>query len=122
MDAADLPAKLAGCDLVITGEGRLDGQTAFGKAPAGVARAAKRLGLPVIALCGSLGADAGKVRKTSIDACFSALEEPMSDMELGQRAAGMLERCAEQVGRLLALAAPPARLHASFHTTLPRRC
>jgi glycerate kinase len=62
---------------------------------------ARRLGLPVIAICGSLGADAGQVRKAGIDACFSALEDIMSDAQLAQRAPGMLERCAEQVGRLL---------------------
>ena len=105
VEAVDLHGRLGGCNLVITGEGRLDGQTAFGKAPAGVAKAAKRLGLPVIAICGSLGADAAKVRQAGINACFAALEEPMSNAELAERAPGMLERCAEQVGRLLALAA-----------------
>jgi glycerate kinase len=103
IDAVDLPGKLAGCHLVVTGEGRLDGQTISGKAPAGVAKVAKRLGLPVIAICGSLGADAGKGAEAGIDACFSALEELVSEAELAQRAPGMLERCAEQVGRLLAL-------------------
>jgi glycerate kinase len=103
MDAVDLTGKLAGCDLVITGEGCLDGQTIFGKAPAGVAKVAKQLGLPVIAICGSLGAGAAKAPEAGIDACFSALEGPIPESELAQRAAGMLERCAEQVGRVLAL-------------------
>jgi glycerate kinase len=111
VDALDLTGKLAGCDLVITGEGCLDGQTVFGKAPAGVAKVAKKLGLPVIAICGSLGADAAKVAEAGIDACFSALEGPIPESELAQRAGGMLERCAEQVGRVLALGrasiAPP---------------
>jgi glycerate kinase len=102
IDAIDLRRKLQDCDLVITGEGRLDGQTAFGKAPAGVARTAKSLGLPVIAICGSLGADAAKVRSAGIDACFSALEELIPAADLSRRAPGMLERCAEQVGRILA--------------------
>ena len=53
--AIGLEAKLAGCDLVITGEGRLDGQTVFGKAPDGVARVAQKLGIPVIAICVHLG-------------------------------------------------------------------
>jgi glycerate kinase len=101
--AIGLESQLAGCDLVITGEGRLDGQTAFGKAPAGVARVARKLGIPAIAICGCVGADAGKVRATGIEAFFSALEEPVAEEELPRRAPGMLERCAEQVGRLLAL-------------------
>jgi len=103
IEVVELERKLAGCDLVITGEGRLDGQTVFGKAPAGVARVARKLGLPVIAICGSLGADAGKVRAIGIEACFSALEDPVSESDLRRRGPGMLERCAEQVGRLLAL-------------------
>ena len=45
---------IADADLIITGEGRIDEQTAMGKAPAGVLKAAKRLNIPVIALCGSL--------------------------------------------------------------------
>jgi glycerate kinase len=103
LDATDLENKLAGCDLVITGEGRLDGQTVFGKAPAGVAKAAKKFGLPVIAICGSLGPDAGKTKAIGIDARFSALEESVAETDLRRRAPGMLERCAEQVGRMLAL-------------------
>ena len=102
-DTIGLERKLAGCDLVITGEGRLDGQTAFGKAPAGVARVAKKLGIPVIAICGSLSPDAGKVRALGIEAFFSALEEPVAEADLPRRGPAMLERCAEQVGRLIAL-------------------
>lgn len=101
--AIGLESKLAGCDLVVTGEGRLDGQTLSGKAPAGVAKIAKKLGIPVIAICGSLAPDAGKVREAGIDAFFSALEEPVSEADLPKRGPGMLERCAEQVGRLIAL-------------------
>jgi glycerate kinase len=101
--AIGLESKLAGCDLIITGEGRLDGQTACGKAPAGVARVARRLGIPVIAICGSLGPDAGRVRAIGIEAWFSSLEEPVPEADLPRRAPGRLERCAEQVGRLLGL-------------------
>ena len=101
--AIGLERQLAGCALVITGEGRLDGQTVFGKAPAGVAKVAQKLGIPVIALCGSLGPDAGRARALGIEAFFSALEEPVPEAELSRRAPGMLERCAEQVGHLLAL-------------------
>jgi glycerate kinase len=98
-----LQEKLAGCDLVITGEGRLDGQTVFGKAPAGVARVARGLNVPTLAICGCLGPDVDKVRSVGIEAYFSALEESMPDEQLPVRGPGMLERCAEQVGRLLAL-------------------
>jgi len=102
-DAIGLENKLAGCDLVVTGEGRLDGQTAFGKAPAGVAKVARKLGIPVIAICGSLSPDAGKVRAIGIAAFFSALEESVAEAELPKRGPGMLERCAEQIGHLIAM-------------------
>lgn len=112
--AIGLEAKLKGCDLVITGEGRLDGQTACGKAPAIVGKIARKLGIPAIAICGSLGPDAGLVRTAGIAAFFSALEEPMTEKELTLRAPGMLERCAAQIGHLIALSG-------KFKKTSPRR-
>jgi glycerate kinase len=56
-DAINLDARIAGADLVITGEGRLDAQTAFGKAAGGVASLARRHGKPVIAVAGVIGDD-----------------------------------------------------------------
>ena len=103
IDTVKLERRLKGCHLVITGEGRMDGQTAFGKTPAGVARTAKKLGLPVIAICGSLGKEVQAVRSVGIDVYFSALEQSLEEEDLPATAPGMLERCAEQVGRLVAL-------------------
>jgi len=103
IDIVGLERRLKGCDLVITGEGRMDGQTVFGKTPAGVAKTAKRMGLPVIAICGSLGKDVCRVHEVGIDAFFSALEEPVEETDLPERGPDMLLHCAEQVGRLLAL-------------------
>lgn len=65
------------CDLVITGEGRLDKQTAMGKAPAGVALAAKRKGIPVIAIAGSVEVNR-ELEEIGIDACFSILSRVCS--------------------------------------------
>jgi glycerate kinase len=55
IDLVGLRQKIRGADLVITGEGRFDLQTAKGKAPLGVAEAALKLGVPVLLICGSLG-------------------------------------------------------------------
>jgi glycerate 2-kinase len=103
IDAVDLRAKLHGCDLVITGEGRLDAQTAHGKAPAGVARVAHSLGIPAIALCGSLAPNAASALPNGLLAAFSALEELMPESDLPARAPAMLTRLAAQLGRLLTL-------------------
>ena len=103
IDIVGLKRRIKGCDLVITGEGRMDGQTVFGKTPAGVAKTAKGLGLPVIAICGSLGPNVERVHKVGIDAYFSALEGPVEETDLPERGPDMLVRCAEQVGRMMAL-------------------
>ena len=54
LDAVGFDDRLNGADLVITGEGRLDHQTAMGKTPAGVLRAARERGVPVVAIGGSV--------------------------------------------------------------------
>ena len=73
LDAVGLDKALSGADLVITGEGRLDGQTAMGKAPIGVAKMAKRHGIPVIALSGCIGDGAEELNRHGIDAFFPIL-------------------------------------------------
>lgn len=65
-------------NLVITGEGRMDAQTAMGKAPIGVAHLAKRLGKPVFAFCGCVTPDAGCCNKAGIDAFFPILRNEFS--------------------------------------------
>lgn len=72
-EALNLEALVADASLVITGEGRIDSQTIHGKVPVGVARVAKRYGLPVIGIAGSLTRDVGVVHHHGIDAVFSVL-------------------------------------------------
>lgn len=68
-------------DVVITGEGRLDGQTAMGKAPVGVAGLAQKYGRPVIALAGSIAPDAEACNRNGIDAFFPILRDVMTLQE-----------------------------------------
>ncbi|MBJ9163212.1 glycerate kinase [Citrobacter farmeri] len=72
-DALQLDACVAGADLVITGEGRIDSQTIHGKVPVGVAKVAKRYNKPVIGIAGSLTADVGIVHEHGLDAVFSVI-------------------------------------------------
>ena len=65
-----LEEHIAAADIVITGEGRLDAQTAMGKAPVGVAKLAKKYGKPVIAFAGSVTKDAAVLHGHGIDAYF----------------------------------------------------
>lgn len=103
IDSVQLAKRLKGCHLVITGEGRMDGQTAHGKTPAGVAGVAKSLGLPVIAICGCLGPGVHQVLKIGIDAYFSTLERSIDESELPAVGPTMLTNGAEQIGRILTL-------------------
>ena len=72
LDHVGLDQKLKGADLVITGEGQLDFQAVYNKAPIGVARRAKQRGIPVIAISGSLGKGFEDVHAEGIDAAAGA--------------------------------------------------
>ena len=65
-------------DLIIVGEGRMDGQSAMGKAPVGVARIAKKHGKSVIAIAGGLAEGYDECRAFGIDALFPAVRAPIS--------------------------------------------
>lgn len=70
LDAVGLEEEVKDADIVITGEGRLDSQTAMGKVPVGVARLAKRYGAKVLAFAGGVTKDAGECNAAGIDAFF----------------------------------------------------
>ncbi len=103
LEAAGLQKHLEGAALVITGEGKLDGQSAFGKTPVGVARLAKRAGVPVIAIAGALGEGRGKVLEAGIDAYYSIIPAPMTLEESIADSRRLIKECACQVLRGLTL-------------------
>ena len=90
-----------GADLVITGEGRTDAQTAMGKAPVGVAAAASRHGVPVVCLAGGLCDGADLVLAKGVDALASAVPAPMSLEECLASGAGLVEAGAARLCRLV---------------------
>ncbi len=103
IDSVKLRRRLKGCDLVITGEGMMDDQTVYGKTPAGVAKVAGELKIPVIAICGSLGKNASKVRSVGIQTYFASINTCINEDELPREGPAMLADTAEQIGRILAL-------------------
>lgn len=78
LEEIKLEEELKGVDFVITGEGRLDNQTAMGKAPIGVAKLAKKYGAKVIGLAGVTTEDAVKCNEEGIDAYFSIVNRAMT--------------------------------------------
>ena len=102
LDLIDFDKKVADADLVIVGEGRLDNQSFAGKAPIGVAKRTP-VGVPVIAICGSLAEDLPSLPFENIQAAFSILEksEPLEDSL--KNASLYLERTAANIGRLLSM-------------------
>lgn len=101
IEASGLKEKVSSADLVITGEGRIDGQTIFGKTPIGVAKLAKKFGLPVIAICGSIGDGAHAVFENGIDAIVDIIDKPMSLDEAISDAYGLVKDASERTARFL---------------------
>lgn len=89
-------------DIIVTGEGRLDGQTAMGKAPVGVARLAKKYGKPVVAFSGCVTPDAVQCNRQGIDAFFPILRSVVTLQEAmePENAKANMADAAEQAFRL----------------------
>ncbi len=101
LDHVGLDEQLEGAHLVITGEGQIDFQTVYNKAPVGVARRAKQRGIPVLAVCGSLGEGFEAVHAEGIDAVASILSAPMTLDEASARAPGLIADAVAEAMRLM---------------------
>lgn len=75
LETLNFSTQVQDADLVITGEGRMDGQSAYGKTPIGVAKIAKQFGKPVIAIVGCLREDYEVVYEQGIDAVFPIIRQ-----------------------------------------------
>ena len=105
LDTVGLDDALQGADLVLTGEGALDYQTVYSKAPIGVAERAKPLGIPVIAIAGTLGDRYRLVHEHGIEAAVAITNAPMSLEEASSRAADLIADAAEQAARMIKIGA-----------------
>ena len=96
-DALGLDDYLEGAALVVTGEGRMDGQTVYDKAPIIVAHRAKQRGVPVVAVAGMLGAGYETVLERGIVAVEAATPQAMHLDEALSQAYGLVADATERV-------------------------
>jgi glycerate kinase len=100
-EAVGFERMLEGCGLVVTGEGRLDAQTAYGKTVTGVARIARRHGIPVLALGGEVAEGAEALHELGVTAMLGIASGPISQEESMASAASLLESTSREVASLL---------------------
>ncbi|MBJ7612582.1 MAG: glycerate kinase [Candidatus Nephthysia bennettiae] len=103
VEAAGLDSALSGSDLVFGGEGRVDGQTVYGKGPIEVARRARQAGVPTILLAGQLGEGWQRVLDEGVSAVLPLALGPGTAEEMIGEASGLLAGAAERACRLIAI-------------------
>lgn len=103
LDAIDYEKHLEGADLVFTGEGKIDNQSAYGKVPAGVAQRAKAKGIPVIAIAGSIG-EINELYDIGINAVISTAEGDCTLEYAIMNAPRLIANAAERVIRIMEVA------------------
>ena len=97
----NLVEALKDSDIVFTGEGRIDFQTKFGKAPYGVAKEAEKIGLPVIAICGEIGEGYDELYNHGFTSIFSIVNKPMTLEESIKDSKKLINDISERVIRLI---------------------
>ena len=99
-ELSQLEEQIAASDLIITAEGRIDGQSLEGKLPVGVAKLAKKHDKPVVVLAGSIGEHLDPLYALGIDAVFSIQSKPCTLEESISNASELLESTAQRVFKL----------------------
>ncbi|MBC8014740.1 MAG: glycerate kinase [Sporomusaceae bacterium] len=103
LEITNFSALVSSAQLVITGEGRTDFQTAYGKAPVGVAKLAKQYDVPVLCLSGGMGTGADDVLQHGIDGLMSIVPQPMPLEECMKKGAELIEAGTARLCRILAV-------------------
>jgi glycerate 2-kinase len=103
LEATHLESQILDADFVITGEGKIDGQTIFGKTPIGVAKTAKRHNVPVIAIAGNVARDSEVVHEHGIDAVFSIVPGVVSLEDAFKNAHTYVEKIAANIATIIKL-------------------
>lgn len=101
LDLIDFDSLLEGTDLVVTGEGRIDWQSAFGKVPSGIGQRCKGRGIPAVALVGGMGQGAEKLFEFGIDSILPTINGAMDIQEACCRAEELYADAAERMFRMI---------------------
>ena len=101
LEATDFETYMESADLVISGEGKIDGQTVFGKAITGVARLAQKHGVPVIALTGAVSGELDELLEMGVSAVMGITSSPMDEQQAMSEASRLVQDATERVIRLL---------------------
>jgi len=106
LEASRLAEKVRGAALVLTGEGQIDSQTAYGKTVSGVARTAQGAGVPVVAIVGGIGSGVENLYEIGVTSMFTLVPGPVSLEVAMAKGQGMLADTAERVLRLFVAKRP----------------
>jgi len=101
LDEVGIDTHLPTADLVITGEGRIDSQSVYGKVPVGVGQRVKKYNKPVLAIVGGIGQGAQAVYEYGVDGIMSIVNNAMPLSEAMERSSELLEDAAERVMRII---------------------
>lgn len=101
LDLIDFDGLLDGTDLVVTGEGRMDWQSAFGKVPSGIGRRCGAKGVPVVAIVGGMGDGAEKIYEFGVESILPTINGAMEIEEAMDRAQELYAGAADRMFRML---------------------
>ena len=101
LDLMDFDGLLEGTDLVVTGEGRMDWQSAFGKVPSGIGQRCRAKGIPAVAIVGGMGDGAEKIYEFGGERILSTINGAMEVEEAMDRAEELYRNAADRMFRLL---------------------
>ncbi|WP_271852583.1 glycerate kinase [Planococcus maritimus] len=102
-EISQLEKRLLECDLVLTGEGKIDGQSLYGKVPVGIGRAALKNNIPVIAFAGAVGEGIERLEEEGVTAVMVIGERPMPLEEAMLRGEELLYESAKRLMKLLSI-------------------
>lgn len=101
LDLIDFDTLLDGTDLVVTGEGRIDWQSAFGKVPSGIGMRCKAKGVPAVAVVGGMGNGAEKIYEFGVESIIPTINGAMDIKEALERAEELYANAADRLFRMI---------------------